>query len=144
MLISNKTKTTIPLLIILISFITVFFVFQSISQVFASSPDPTEVPKINLQDSTRYYETTAKSAGIQKEANLASVAAIVIQSVLALLGVIFTILIMYGGFKWMTAAGNDQKIAEAKKLIVNAVIGLAIVMAAFSISIFVTEALESI
>lgn len=69
------------------------------------------------------------------------IASSVIQVMLGFLGVIAVVLILFGGFKWMTAAGNDDKIDEAKDLITAGVIGLLIVLAAFAVSIFVLNAL---
>ena len=65
----------------------------------------------------------------------------VIGTALSLLGVIFLILIVYGGFLWMTAYGDKTKIEKARDLITNAVIGVVIVVAAYTISSFVIKAL---
>lgn len=56
---------------------------------------------------------------------------------LSLLGVISVVIILAGGFKWMTAGGNEDKVGEAKKMIFAGVIGLAIIMSAFAIARFV-------
>jgi cytochrome bd-type quinol oxidase subunit 2 len=61
----------------------------------------------------------------------------------SVLGVIFVAIIVYGGFQWMTAGGNEEQVGKAKKLIFNAVIGLAIVVLAFSITYFVGWALST-
>lgn len=61
----------------------------------------------------------------------------IIRVFLGLLGVIALILVLYGGFVWMTAAGNEEKIATAKKLLMNAAIGLAIILSAYSITVFI-------
>jgi len=60
---------------------------------------------------------------------------------LSILGVLFVILIVYGGYSWMTAYGNEQKLTKAKDTIINAVIGLIIVLAAYTISSFVVTGL---
>ncbi|HAO81378.1 TPA: hypothetical protein DCQ82_01490 [Candidatus Veblenbacteria bacterium] len=51
------------------------------------------------------------------------------------------ILVLWGGFKWMTAAGDEAKIGEAKKLMGAGVIGLVIILAAFAIASFVVNQL---
>lgn len=56
---------------------------------------------------------------------------------LSLLGVVAVVIILMGGFKWMTAGGNDEKVAEAKRLIIAGVIGIAIIMSAWAIAKFV-------
>lgn len=62
---------------------------------------------------------------------------------LSLLGVIFLILVIYGGFKWMMAQGKEDEIDQAKETIKAATIGLVIVLSAYAISYFVTTRLES-
>lgn len=64
-----------------------------------------------------------------------------IQIVLSFLGVIFVILIIYGGFMWMTAGGREQQVESAKKIITNSVIGIVIVMLAYAITWFVVAKL---
>jgi len=69
------------------------------------------------------------------------IAANVINVILGFLGIIAVVLILIGGFMWMTAAGNDDKVATAKKIMTAGVIGLVIVLAAFGIAKFVIQAL---
>ena len=66
---------------------------------------------------------------------------LIIRVFLELLGTIFMVIIIYAGFKWMTAGGNEEQIGDAKKLIKNGVIGLAIIVCAYAITLFVTNAL---
>ncbi len=61
----------------------------------------------------------------------------VIQWVLGILALVAVLMIIVGGFQWMTAAGNDERIDKAKKIISAAVIGLIIVLLAWAIVIFV-------
>ena len=68
-------------------------------------------------------------------------AARVVQIGLGLLGILATVLIVYAGFKWMTAAGNEEQAGEAKKIMYQAVIGLVIIMSAYSIVRFVLPSL---
>jgi len=56
---------------------------------------------------------------------------------LAFIGVLFLILMIYGGFTWMLARGNEQEITKAEDLIYSAVIGLVIVLAAYAITAYV-------
>ncbi|MFW5888708.1 MAG: hypothetical protein ACOCVY_03255, partial [Patescibacteria group bacterium] len=57
------------------------------------------------------------------------------------LGILAVVIILIGGFKWMTAAGNEDKVGEAKKIIVAGVIGLVIILASWGIATFVLEQL---
>jgi len=65
----------------------------------------------------------------------------IINVVMGFLGTVAVVIILIGGFKWMTAGGNEEKVGEAKKLLMQGVIGLAIVLAAYSIATFVITGL---
>jgi len=58
-------------------------------------------------------------------------------TVLGFLGVLFLILIIFGGIMWMTASGNEEKVKKASELMSHAAIGLAIVLFAFLLTNFV-------
>ncbi|MBI4812348.1 hypothetical protein HY798_02815 [Candidatus Falkowbacteria bacterium] len=61
----------------------------------------------------------------------------IINVFLGLLGIIFVILLIAAGYKWMTAQGNEEQIKEAAGQIKTAIIGLIIVIAAYAVSQFV-------
>jgi len=61
----------------------------------------------------------------------------IINVALSLLGIIVLVIIIYGGFLWMTAGGNDEKVGEAKKWIFGGIIGLVIILSAYAIASFV-------
>lgn len=70
-------------------------------------------------------------------ADLESTVVNVVQWVLGFLGLIAVIMILIGGFQWLTSGGNEEKVASAKKVISAAVIGLIVVLLAWAIVIFV-------
>ncbi len=65
----------------------------------------------------------------------------IISWVLGFLALVAVIMIIYGGFIWLTAAGNEERIASAKKIISAAIIGLVIILLAWAIVWFVTQGL---
>jgi len=65
------------------------------------------------------------------------VATTVIQTLLGVLGILALVIILIGGFRWMTAAGNEENVATAKKTIAAGVIGLAVIFFAYAIVAFV-------
>lgn len=71
------------------------------------------------------------------------IAASVIRIILGFLGIVAVVIILLGGFKWMTAGGGEDKVGEAKKLITAGIIGLVIIVAAFAIATFVLNSLIS-
>lgn len=50
---------------------------------------------------------------------------------LSISGVIAGIIIMYAGFKWMSAGGNSEAVSDAKTKITNALIGIALLLASY-------------
>lgn len=73
--------------------------------------------------------------------DLRTIIARIIQVVFGVLGTILLIIILYAGWLWMTSQGEEDKIAEAKNIIKNATIGLAIMLMAFSITTFIIRLL---
>lgn len=63
----------------------------------------------------------------------------IINTVLGFLGLIALVVILLGGFKWMTSGGNDEKVKKAKATLMAGITGLVIVLAAYVIVGFVVE-----
>ena len=61
----------------------------------------------------------------------------IINLVLSFLGLVAVVIVLIGGFKWMTAGGNEEKVGSAKKLLVGGLIGLVIVLLAWGISTWI-------
>lgn len=61
----------------------------------------------------------------------------IVQVFLSMLGIIFIILMIYGGYNWMIAAGDESKVETAKKTIRNAIIGLLLVLSSYGIWQFI-------
>ena len=68
----------------------------------------------------------------------------IIRWVLGLLGLVGVVMVMYGGFTWMTAGGNEEKIEKAKKIITAAVIGMVIVILSWSVVTFALGVLSNV
>lgn len=84
---------------------------------------------------------TANNAGYPEGLN-ANPEALIIQGislVLSFVGVLFMLLMIYGGFIWMTARGNESETARAKKIITAGVIGVIVVFGAYAISYFIVN-----
>lgn len=69
--------------------------------------------------------------------------AAIIRVAMGLLGIVAVVIVLIGGFKWMTAGGNDDQVGEAKKWIFSGVIGLAIILSAYALATFVINQLYS-
>lgn len=79
--------------------------------------------------------TTLTAAGItESEPSLNVIIRTIIKALLGVLGVIFLILVIYAGMLWMTAAGNEDKVKKAQKLLRDGVIGLIIILSSYVIA----------
>lgn len=83
------------------------------------------------QGSVDAVGVTVKS-GIAGSGDLKSVIQGGVNFFLGLLGIIAVIVIIISGFQWMTADSED-KVKEARKRLINSVIGLIIIFAAYGI-----------
>jgi len=54
-----------------------------------------------------------------------------------LVGVLFMVLVIYGGLIWMASQGNEEKVKKANGIIMNSLIGLVITLSAYVISYFI-------
>lgn len=84
-------------------------------------------------------QTVATDAGyVESDENgVLNIVGTLINTVLALLGTVFIILMLVAGYNWMTASGDEEKITKAKDTIRAAIIGLIIVVGAFAIWSFI-------
>ncbi len=57
--------------------------------------------------------------------------------ILAFVGVLFLLLMIYAGFKYMFSMGNDSEVENAKNLIKYAIIGLIVILSAYAITSFI-------
>jgi hypothetical protein len=81
--------------------------------------------------------STAFGQSGQEPLDIRTIIANIIAAALGLLGIVFFVLIVVAGFKWMTASGNGDQIDSAKSQITHAIIGLFIILAAYGIAGFV-------
>jgi hypothetical protein len=68
----------------------------------------------------------------------------IIQWALGFLGLVAVIFIIYGGFIWMTAAGNEEKVMQAKKTLTSAATGLVIILLAWALVTFVVKSVINV
>ncbi len=78
--------------------------------------------------------------------NVSVVVSRIIRIILGFVGVAFMLLIVYGGITWMFGArsGKEGEVNKAKTIIINASIGLALVLGAYVITVFVVKNLIKI
>ena len=101
--------------------------------VFAASP----LEKLKSVGNTGGYDTSGN------ETQFAGILGTVVGIFLSLLGIIFVVLTIYAGFRWMTAGGNEEKVTKAKETLWRSVIGLVIVIGSYAIWALISSKLLS-
>lgn len=82
-----------------------------------------------------------ENIGLGTNTDVKSVVVNIIQFLLGFLAIIAIIIVLYAGFQWMTAAGNEEKITSARATLTAGLIGLVIILAAYAITSFVINQL---
>ena len=100
------------------------------------------IPMMSMASTADLGLTDAQALGLG-QADVKDIANSIISVILGFLGLIAVILILIGGFMWMTAGGNEEKVTTGRKYIINGVIGLLIILAAYAIASFVITNLQS-
>lgn len=93
--------------------------------------------KKTLGDATSALKTVSKETGID-EGEVTTIVGNGIASALTVVGLLFFVLMVYAGIKWMIAQGNDDDVTKARNTIIAAVIGLIVVVSAYAITNFIT------
>ncbi len=127
----NKIFPIISLLVLLTSFSLPNLALIS----FAQQPEP------DLQKEVLEQMGKTGQVGYQKgtptKLDLLILIGQIINTALSFVGLIFFILLVYGGFLWATAGGNEEKVTKAKRIIKNGAIGVIVALSAYAISYFI-------
>jgi TRAP-type C4-dicarboxylate transport system permease small subunit len=132
-LVSKILRTSILTLVLFFSFQLIPYTTDIVHTVNCNFNDQTDPLGVNCVGGT----------GLNNEDPRIIIGRI-IQVALGLIGIIVVVLIIWAGFRWMTAAGREEEITAAKKTITAAVIGLLIILMAYSITSFVLTELYNV
>lgn len=75
--------------------------------------------------------------GVALSSNFSGITGVVATTLFSLVGTIFFIFMIYGGFVWLKAAGREDEISRAKRIVTTSLIGIAVIMASYAITNFV-------
>jgi len=130
--------------IFLLAIIGVFILTIALSVLPVGQEKTAAAAEINVwgNDNDAVGQTALEGVGYTKKDPRAIIAGI-IKIALGFLGTIAVVIILIGGFKWMTAGGNEENVAAAKQFIYAGIIGLVIILAAYAVANFaVTQLME--
>lgn len=83
------------------------------------------------------YIGTASGVGGSGSLSPFDVVGSVLFLVFSIVGVVFVLITIHGGFLWMTAGGNEDQVTKARQKITNGTIGIVIIFAAYLLTSFV-------
>lgn len=119
-------------------FLAIFSVIQLVT--FASTANPVLADDALFNSQTGINEIGSVFGN--DKTDIRTVVGKLIMNVLGLLASIFLVLIIYAGFRYMTASGNEEQTKKAVAQIRDAIIGLLIVLSAWAITYFVLRILS--
>ena len=65
----------------------------------------------------------------------------VLSYIFGFLGIIFLILAVYGGWQWMTAQGNEEQVTKARKVVMDGIVGLLVIVLAYTLTNVIIDAI---
>ncbi len=69
--------------------------------------------------------------------------ALLVHTALGFVGVILLLMILSGGFSFMVSGGDEEKTSAAKRTLFNAIMGVIVILSAYSIVAFVLNTLST-
>ncbi|MBI5230524.1 MAG: hypothetical protein HY981_04480 [Candidatus Magasanikbacteria bacterium] len=89
---------------------------------------------LNFGDADKQFKQAAGSggAGLDVSSDPEKRVGQIIQVALSFVGVAFFLLMLYGGFLWMTARGDETQAKKAKDIIIMATIGMVIILLSYT------------
>jgi amino acid transporter len=129
-----------------ILFISILFLGFSIQPDLAGDPSPTPDQQPSYWDMQVGMDVIGSSFGeeVGQVTDVRIRVVRIINVALTILGLLLVVLIIFAGFRWMTAGGNEDTVKNAQGILKNAIIGLIIIILAWSISRFILIRLEKI
>jgi uncharacterized BrkB/YihY/UPF0761 family membrane protein len=108
-------------IILTILIFNIFLPFQSILAITTINPG---------------FDVIEKPLGMSTK-DVRIVIADLIHQAMGLLGIVFVVIILYGGFTWMISMGDEEKVKKAKDTLVSGIIGIVLILTSFSIVNFI-------
>ncbi len=97
---------------------------------------------VSAQTATTFsVESVGERIGLGN-ADLRQVGINIIRWLLGFVSLVAVVYLIYGGYLWLTAAGNEQRVEKAKQVILQALIGLVIIILAWAIVLFVARTIS--
>lgn len=141
----NTEKSFKKIFQVFLMLIFLMLSFSFVKNVLAEKATPTGIESAQSGLDTaanKGFDGDAADSGVKSVmTDIPTAIGKIVGAGLAFVGVLFFILMIYGGITWMLARGNETDVTKAKELLQSAVIGLVIVLAAYIITNFISSSL---
>jgi len=123
-------------------FSTLFFLLSA--PVFAQTPLNTAILGPGSETETLLKKFLPAGADLSTIKTPGALVFGIVQIILGFLGIVVVIMMIYGGFLWVTAGGEEDKAKKGSTILFQAAIGAVIVLASYTITYFVLYQLTTV
>ncbi len=104
---------------------------------------PAFVSAQTAQDLANEGLDSAATTATLQAGDLPTTIGAIVGVLLSVLGVVFLVIVIYGGITWMTAGGDEKKVEKGRKMLIEGAIGMLICVSAYSLSVYVVQKITS-
>lgn len=153
MKLNSKVFVAAAKIIIVVGLVLPGFAYAQTTQSANSDATTTSITTSSKAKKTATNSLAAKNSPLMEgltmlqsylglsNADPRSVASKLIKVALGFVGPLFFIIVLYSGFLWMISGGDDEKVSKAKRTFFGAIVGVVIMLSAYSIVLFVMRGL---
>lgn len=120
--------------------IIIFLVVSIIFIIYSTNIYAAEKTQTGTKDAST-DSTVSISNPLGEIKNIPTLIGKVIQIILSVVGSISLVMFIYGGFVWMLAAGNEQRVQKGKDILLWSVLGLVVIFSSYAILNLVFQAM---
>jgi len=91
--------------------------------------------------SAQFNVPSSGGTGLPNDTSVSGFILKIINIALAVTGLVAVLFLIIGGFRYITSAGNEETAEQAKKIIINAIIGIVVIILSFVIVRVISNAL---
>ncbi len=119
-----------------------YYLFSKIIELLSI---PTAHAATDIENAKNVLSNTADHVGTElpKATDLPVLIGTLVNYGFGILGTIFLVIMLIGGFEWMMAGGNEDKVSSAKGMIGGAINGMIIIFLAYALVYVVLAALRA-
>jgi len=126
-----------------VCFLTLLVLIAPIMVAAGTNPNP--LNNGNAVDDPFGTGSLSSISGLPKETtDVPTIVTNIINLILGFLALIAIVIVLIGGFEWMTAGGNDDKVKTAQKRLKYGLIGLVIIFVAYGVVTYVMTTLPTL